>query len=91
MNTSSTIIESLMAAGYHPVYVWEAAPNEADEGHMHPFEVYIAVIEGSIEIEVEEVKIGLKAEDTLTIPAYALHKAVAGPTGCTYVIAERHK
>ena len=90
MDISTTIIQSLTAAGYSPVYVWKAPPNETDDGHMHPFDVHIVVVEGSIEIEVEEVKIRLTAEDTLNIPAYALHRAVAGPTGCTYVIAERH-
>ncbi len=91
MDTSTTIIESLTAAGYSPVYVWKAIPDEEDADHMHPFETHIVVVEGEIVIETEEeVQKILQAEDTIDIPEFIVHKARAGKEGCTYVIAERH-
>ncbi len=87
---TSPIIQSLEAAGYSPVYISKAEPNKINDGHMHPFEVRIVVVEGELEIEVEEVKIVLRAKDMIDIPEYTLHRAVAGPLGTTYVVAERH-
>jgi hypothetical protein len=91
MDISTPIIKSLTAAGYHPVYIWKAMPDEEDADHMHPFETRIVVVEGEIMIETEEeVRKTLQAEDTIDIPEYIVHKARAGKEGCTYVIAERH-
>lgn len=80
-------MRSLTMAGYAPVEVFVAKPNEneTDNGHMHPFDVRIVVVEGEMEFEVEEEKKLLRSGDSLDIPAYALHNATTGPHGCTYV------
>lgn len=89
MNESEHI-EQLKSKRFDPVYVWNAEPNEEDLEHTHRFDTKLVILDGEITIGMDGGSSILKAGDVIEIPKDKLHSGLAGPTGCKYIVAEKH-
>jgi len=76
--------------GYVNVYDWFDSPDFSYAVHDHPAETVIWVIEGSMDIDMPEGPVRLTAGDRHAIPARWPHSATMGPTGCQYVLGDKH-
>ncbi len=90
MESNEQKIEELKQKGYNPVYIWDAKPNEEDPDHKHQFDMYLLVLEGEIEIKLDNKSIILKSSDDINIPREKVHYGKAGINGCKYIVSERH-
>lgn len=79
-------IERLKSEGYDPVYVWTAEPNEHDPEHSHDFDTHLVVLEGNIEVIMNDAPKILTSGDTVDIPSGTIHSGLVGKEGCTYIV-----
>lgn len=82
------ILNSLKKEGYKEVYIWKDAPNFAYDKHCHEYETKLVIVEGGIELDVDEKKINLSPGKDFIIPAWKYHSAVVGSEGCRYAVGE---
>ena len=87
---SEHIIKRLLAEGYDKAYVWNAKPGEYDPHHSHSFDTKLIVIDGDILVEMDNERKTLKEGDEFEIPSQRTHVAKVGPSGCKYIVAEKH-
>ncbi|OGN16816.1 MAG: hypothetical protein A3C88_01275 [Candidatus Yanofskybacteria bacterium RIFCSPHIGHO2_02_FULL_50_12] len=87
------IIEKLKGEGYDEVYEWEDKPDAHYSAHKHNFDTKLVILEGELSIEIQMVygKKILRPGEEMVIPKETFHAAWAGPTGCKYIVGEKHK
>jgi len=83
-------IAALKQLGFQSVYQWSAEPGEEDLKHTHPFDTRILVLEGEIEIEMDDKMQIIKSGEEVDIPRGKLHSGKVGIGGCKYLVAEKH-
>lgn len=88
MGSESLKIEELKKKGYDKVLVWDKVTAFGSTEHSHPFDTYLFILSGSMEITINGQSRVLKASDEVEIPKGALHYSKAGPEGCRYITAE---
>lgn len=80
------------AAGHELIVADLRMPPEAvGEPHSHPWEEYLYILEGSVELEVSgRAPRALEAGSKLVIPARTMHTPRAGPQGVRAIIVRVH-
>jgi len=89
MNEHELITE--LKKKWKEVYIWKDKPNELYEEHAHPYYTKIIILEGNIELLIENKKYNLGPTDTIIIKKDKIHSAKIGINGCKYVVAEKKK
>lgn len=84
------IIEDYTKRGYQHVHVRRDRPHFAYPPHYHPFHVTLHVLEGNLEIDIDNRKVNVGPDDRIEIDAEKFHTTCMGPAGCVYVHAEKH-
>ncbi|MEB0139134.1 MULTISPECIES: YqcI/YcgG family protein [unclassified Undibacterium] len=64
-------------------------PNREHAWHSHATDETLHVIEGSMQFATIEQVFVCQPGDRILLPAQTIHRSVAGPAGCLYVIATR--
>ena len=90
MNMNAEKVAALKHDGYDNVYVWNAGSNEEDPDHSHTFDTHLEVLEGGIEIKMNNKTITLNQTDTADILRNVIHCGKASANGCLYIVAEKH-
>lgn len=75
-------LENLLVAKDITADRWTAEAGKAFTTHRHALDKRLWCAEGSITYSVNGKLISLQPGDTLDLPAYAPHEAVAGISGC---------
>jgi len=89
MGSEKQKIEELKKQGYKEVTVWDTVTDYGQRDHSHPFDTYIFILDGEIEISIGGKISILKSDDEARIPKDILHHAKLGPNGCRYITAEK--
>ncbi len=70
------------------MYTWNAAQNEDDPDHVHPYNTALVILEGEISVTLGGKIFLLNSGDRFNILKSTLHSAIVGIDGCKYVVAE---
>lgn len=66
--------------------------NARGQAHYHPWEEYLYILEGSVELDVEGIGQRIISErEGFIIPARAIHTPQAGPTGTRAIVIRVHR
>lgn len=91
MQTKESQTEIFKNEGFAHVYKWTDAPNFEYPRHAHLGRVAYYVLRGGMKVTFSDGVKNLNAGDRFDVPIGALHEAVIGPDGCTYLVAEEVK
>lgn len=75
-------LQNLLVAKNIAADRWAAVAGQVFATHMHALDKRLWCAEGSINVTVNGKPISLQPGDTLDLPAYTPHEAVAGISGC---------
>ncbi len=75
-------LENLFVAKHISADRWAAEAGQVFATHMYALDKRLWCAEGSINVTVNGKPISLQPGDTLDLPAYTAHEAVAGISGC---------
>ena len=72
-------------------YSWSNGPHDRYAAHSHDFEKVLYCVDGSIifVLESEGRRLELKPGDRMVLPAWTVHSAVVGASGCTCIEGHR--
>lgn len=73
---------------FRKVYVWTDKPKEIYEKHSHNYDAKLIILEGSMELKVEERDLILKKGSEVEINKHKEHSAIIGKNGCKYLVGE---
>lgn len=90
MTSNEERIAELKQKAYDPVYIWDAKPHEEDADHSHMFDTHLIVLDGQLEIRIDNKITILKSSDQINIPRETIHYSKAGKEGCKYIVGEKH-
>jgi mannose-6-phosphate isomerase-like protein (cupin superfamily) len=76
--------QEISDSGWWPVS-WRDAPGEVYEPHKHDADQTLYLVEGSLELHVDDKSYRLNPGDKLELPAFTVH-SVKAPPGATYII-----
>ena len=90
MDNEKYKIDQLEKQGYKKITVWNEVTLAGSVDHSHPFDTHLVVIDGEIEMTVNDQSKVLKASEEVNIPRHTLHHGKIGPKGCRYITAEKY-
>lgn len=79
----------LLAEGFSGIFVHRDGPGAGYPDHTHGGVTAHIVLEGEITITSEGVTVTYGPGERFDVPAGAVHSAVAGGSGCRYMIGEK--
>jgi quercetin dioxygenase-like cupin family protein len=80
---------TLEQEGFRHTYVWQDAPNASYPDHTHATETAHIILSGEMTLTMDGRNQTYRAGERCDVPAWALHSARMGPSGCRYLIGER--
>jgi quercetin dioxygenase-like cupin family protein len=86
--TEAEIYVSIKNEGFNPLKIRNSA-NHTYSSHDHHETKLLAILEGSIQITVNNELFYCKKGDKIIIPGNLLHSAKVGPDGCTFFWSEK--
>jgi quercetin dioxygenase-like cupin family protein len=82
------IAEKVREEGFDPITI-KNSPGFVYAKHKHPETKLLAILSGSMEVDVGGKKVKLEKYDRLIIPGSVYHSAVVGADGCEFYWAEK--
>ena len=83
------LIQKLKIEGYTKVYIHDAKPNENYLSHSHAWDTKLMILEGELEVNMDDKHSVLRKGDQIEIIRNKMHSGKAGPKGCRYIVGER--
>lgn len=82
------IAQEIMKEGFEPLLISNSAGYTYNP-HTHPETKLLAILEGSMEVRVENETFLCSKGAKVIIPGGLAHSAVAGPDGCRFFWSEK--
>jgi len=80
--------KELEKEGFKHIYEWTDEPGIEYPPHKHKDKVSFYIVDGSINLIIDDKNIELKKGDRFDVPPNTKHTAKVGPEGCTYLVGE---
>ncbi|WP_144139325.1 cupin domain-containing protein [Paraburkholderia sp. BCC1884] len=81
--------ESLTKDGFPESVVVKREANAAMDVHVHPFEAKALILEGELNIRVDDDERVYRVGDVFHLPANQPHSERYGPDGVTYLVGRK--
>jgi quercetin dioxygenase-like cupin family protein len=78
-------IEQRLRAEADDVYGWSNGPGDRYARHSHAYRKILYCVRGSIDFQLDDRIIPLRAGDRMELPADTPHAATVGPEGCACI------
>jgi quercetin dioxygenase-like cupin family protein len=82
------VVRKIKDEGFDPVVI-DNTPGYVYTKHKHPETKLLAILSGSMQVEVEGQRYILRKDDKLIIPGNVYHSAVVGKDGCKFFWSEK--
>lgn len=82
------ILNKIQLKGFGPTVINDK-PERIYSPHSHPEDKLIVILEGEMEVTVEDKKYLIREGDELIIPGGMLHSAKTGEKGCRFFWSEK--
>ncbi len=89
MENEKDKIAELKRQGYKNVTIWNEVTAAGSVDHSHPFDTHLVVLDGEIEVIVDDQSRVLKTSEEIDIPRGTMHHSRLASKGCRYITAER--
>lgn len=86
--TEEKIVDQIKKEGFSP-YKIHNNKDYTYSPHSHPETKLLAILKGSMTVEVNKVKYLCEKYDRIIIPGTITHSAYVGPKGCIFLWAEK--
>lgn len=84
------LVEEYERQGYHHVHIRHDNAGMIYSPHYHPFHVVLQVLDGELDVEVDNEHTILSPGKKISIDIGRFHTTVVGQSGCVYLHAEKH-